>query len=187
MRSPVWMNAIGAHMNLGLALTISIVSLIVAVFSVGASLSQAKGVEKSTEATIFLSFSDRYNSDAMRDALRFLVGLYSQHESKFPGSVLDAFRDDEQMATRINDARRLVSRFYFDIARLYRAKLISRALAKALLANNGLNVFYKICEPLNELRDRERVRAYSKTLVRLVSRYNHGSIRHQKSRFLPTR
>jgi hypothetical protein len=85
-------------------------------------------------------------------------------------------REGDKEALLLNRSRRLVSRYYYDVARLHRAGLISTKLARILLANNGLIVFYQVCEPLNDARHHNRERTYTEILKHLCASYGENRI-----------
>ena len=132
--------------------------------------------QKASTAELMNTFSARYNDEGMATALRELASWYlSTGESRFEEWLEAKLKGDEE-ALRLNQHRRLVSRFYFDAARLLDLRLINRRYAKEIISNNGLNVFYRVCEPMNIITHPHRVVRYSEVLRKLLKRYADGRI-----------
>ncbi len=157
------------------------ISIALAIATTVGVFSQARAAHKTNAADLFISFSARYNSPEMAAALRALAALYRESPNDFASKWINAKRSGDAEALKLNDYRRLVSRLYFDVARLYHAKLISTSFARELLRNNGLNVFYKVCEPMNDEDHPQRIKLYSRILVGLQKKYGSGQI-HGDSR-----
>jgi hypothetical protein len=137
---------------------------------------QARTATEAQAGQLFVDFSARYNDERMAGALKALAAWYlSTPDDRVPRWI-DAKRAGEAQAIALNQHRRLVSRFYFDVARLYLMKLIGARYAKQLLENNGLNIFYDVCEPMNAANHPARVTRYSRALKRICSRYGRGGV-----------
>lgn len=159
-----------------IATHIAAASAIAAAIAAIAAFLQVRASRNATLAELFVAFSDRYNSPEMAIALRELADWYrSTTEARFADWIA-AKRLRQEDALRINRHRRLVSRFYLDVARMRCIALINDRYARELVQNNGLNVFYKICEPMNAANHPLRVQRYSKTLRNICRQYGDGSI-----------
>jgi hypothetical protein len=170
----LWLSSLSVT-DIGIALTA--VSCVAAAVAALAARRQVTKLKHSNFAQIFLSFSSRYNSEEMASALRALVQWRRVHKEGFAKTWRDAYMAGDAAAAEINKARRLVSRFYQDVARLYEVGVIDRVFAAALLATNGLHVYYEICAPMNELHDPELYRGYDEILRKLRRKYAGGRVR----------
>lgn len=97
----------------------------------------------------------------MADSLRRLVAWRKSRGSNFAKVWSDLYDAGDPEAKDLNRARRLVSRYFDDIGRLYDVGLISGKLARGLTATYGIQVFYEICEPMNNARNPTRLQVYS--------------------------
>jgi hypothetical protein len=149
------------------------------------ALLQARRTAQTNAAQLFLSFSARYNSQEMADAFRQLVKWRLSTGENFAMVWNQLRQKGDKEALSLNRARRLVSRYYYDVARLRQVGLINTKLARALLANNGLMVFYQVCEPLNDARHNNRERSYSQTLKKIRASYGEGRIHTDPSDVSP--
>jgi len=151
-------------------------SVVTAIAALGVFL-QVKAAAKAHNGTLFLAFTERYNASEMAESLRALAiwGISHSNDSFAMEWVQNKARGDKP-AMDLNGHRRFVSRYYFDVARLFQARLISREHARALLTNNGLNVFYLVCEPMNRAAHPSRVTTLSDTLRRLCRSYGDGTL-----------
>jgi len=147
-----------------------------AVAAAFAAFMQASRTRETNTAQLFLSFSERYNSPEMAAAMRRLVKWRLEYKDNFAKVWEERRQMGDADAVELNAARRLVSRYYYDVARLHEVGLISSKFARALLSNNGLHVFYDICEPLNDARHHDRERRHAERLMRLLKHYGANRI-----------
>jgi hypothetical protein len=157
------------------AVAAAISAFVTAITAMGVFL-QARVAGKASAAALFLSFSERYNSIEMATALRHLARWRLSCSDQFAIEWALSKSKQESGALQLNEYRRIVSRFYFDVARLYEVGLIGRKHAKALLANNGLNVFYQVCEPMNIATHPDRVSTHTVMLKDLLPSYGTGKL-----------
>jgi len=160
--------------NLAGALTTAILIL-----TALAAVSQARSVAQGNIATFFVNYSARYSSEEMADALRLLAAWHNANKAdkkRFETWAAQK-RQGADQALALNKARRMVSRFYYDVAELYALGLIKRRMAKRLIANNGLNVFYLVCDPMNRAYEpSDRFDSYCRTLRRLSGGFGNGNV-----------
>jgi hypothetical protein len=127
-------------------------------------------------SNLYVLFTDRYNSKQMYDSVKTLTDYYKKNRKTFH----QRWKEDEAShASFVEDLRvamRVVDRFYFDIAHLYDAKYISKGFARLLCSQWGINVFYKICIPLNEVTIPKNEKDYCKILRRVRRKYGDGEI-----------
>ncbi len=147
--------------------------------ALGAALAafiQARKASETNAGQLFLSFSERYNSQEMADAFRMLVQWKTDMGKDFALAWEVERQKGDKRALDVNRARRLVSRYYYDVARLYDIGLIDKRLAHSLLGNNGLHVFYQVSEPMNDARHPDRERKYSKIIRFLRQEYGSNTV-----------
>lgn len=140
------------------------------------SLIQINRSRLSHDAALFLNISSRYNSPEMAKALRELAAYKQKHPGDFAERWKSAYDRGDEEAKQLNESRRLVSRFFTDIGRLYEFRIIGKATARALSAFNGIHVFYEVCEPMNYIHDPKRDKAYSLALKRARRKYGRGAV-----------
>ena len=137
---------------------------------------QNRTAHKAAVANLINVFSERYNSNDMAHALRSLANWYRTTADSRVADWVRGKAACDPTAITLNNHRRLVSRFYFDAARLFELGLLNRRYAREVVSNNGLNVFYLVCEPMNVAVHPHRVARYSSTLRRLLKKYGTGDI-----------
>lgn len=153
---------------------ITVFTSIAAFVAALAALVQARATTDAFELAIYLEFTKRYNAEEMAASIRQLVLWYKLDEKNFATIWRQNLKKDDPNALTLNTARRLISRYFFDIGGLYQSRLISYKLARILTANVGLEVFLMICEPMNDTLDPERNHLYSDTIKRIRASYSGG-------------
>ena len=147
-----------------------------ALAAAAAAFQQARSARYANEAQIFLAFSARYNDEAMANSLRLLVDWHRRNPDDFAEKYAHDLRVKNQAAIELNAARRTVSRYYTDLGRLFFGGLVTRRLARTVSANNGINVFFVICEPMNEAQHPQRDKTFAKALKKARRRYGKGEV-----------
>jgi len=140
------------------------------------SLIQITRMRLAHDAELFLNVAGRYNSPEMATALRELAAYQKQNPSNFAERWKADYEAGVQSAKDLNEHRRLVSRFFTDIGRLYELKIIGKGTAGALSAFNGIHVFYDVCEPMNHAHDPKRDKTYVEALKRARTKYGRGGV-----------
>lgn len=140
------------------------------------SLIQINRSRLSHDATLFLNISSRYNSPEMAKALRELAAYQHKYPEDFSERWKAAYDAGDEEAKQLNEFRRLVTRFFTDIGRLYEFRIIGKATARALSAFNGIAVFYEVCEPMNYVHDPKRDNTYALALKRVRKTYGRGAV-----------
>jgi hypothetical protein len=102
-------------------------------------------------SAVYLDMAARYDSQEMRDAFNDLLDWRKRYGADFANEWLARKRERMDDAMKANTARRIVARYFLNIARLLEIEAIDRKAAKQLAACYGLNVFYQIAVPLNRL------------------------------------
>ena len=146
--------------------SITVLSAVVAVFL---SYRQIQKSQNAIESSVFLSFSDRYNSEEMAKSLRRLRDFYrkNQTDAYFATKWNRNYIEKEPDAIELNLHRRKVTRYFMDVGRLYSSRLISKNLAKLILTTESSEIFLNICEPMNDARHSNRPKIVS-NLVRAI-------------------
>lgn len=150
-----------------------------ALFAVAAAFLQASAASDGNRAHLYVEFSERYTSEEMAKAL---VALSNWHHARKDDPTrfvawARAKRANDPGALELSRARRLVSRYYYDVAALHELGLIKRRFAHALLSSNGLNVFYLVCDPLNRAyQPEDRLNQHYRRLKRLRDKFGDGEI-----------
>ncbi|ESQ81212.1 hypothetical protein [Asticcacaulis sp. YBE204] len=119
---------------------------------------------KTEKAEFYVEFTRRYNSSDMHDALYRLMQHYTQNPDNFVELYLSEFLSHTQKGFEIERSRRIVSRYFNDIAEMRQNKLIDRKLARMLCNFQGLNIYYNVVVPMSRARygnskTRERIYA----------------------------
>lgn len=183
-------------------ITFETIASVVALVAAVAALLQAVLIGAANRARVFIAFSDRYTSAEMAQALALLAKWYHDNKLETWASLKPAAKrsaenpfvawanaksaedakssedaNNAKDAKKLNEARRLVSRYYYDAASLYELRLIRFEFARALIANNGLNIFYHICDPMNAARQPvERFERHCATLRHLRRKFGDGKV-----------
>ncbi|MGC9954279.1 MAG: hypothetical protein ABSD21_08375 [Rhizomicrobium sp.] len=124
---------------------------------------------------LYVLFTDRYNIKQMYDSLRMLTEYYKKN----PATFLQRWKEDKVSPAGVGDlraAKRVVDRYYYDIAQLYDARYISKSFASMLCAQAGLNVFYNICVPMSDVNFPKNEKNFYKILKRIRPKYGDGEI-----------
>ncbi|ESQ76963.1 hypothetical protein AEYBE204_18990 [Asticcacaulis sp. YBE204] len=130
-----------------------------------------------TEADFYLQFTARYNTLRMHEALLVLYRLKMSKPDDFAHHFIQEFRQGTPEGLRLDQARRLVNRYFVNIAEMRRNRLINQKLARMLCNFQGLNIFYKIVVPMNQAKygnQQEHSEIYQ-LLRRIKSRFSDGS------------
>lgn len=113
-----------------------------------ASYIQTWRAKRLLEVQLFLNFSERYNEPAIGDGIILLLNWRKAHPHDFAEVWFEMYQRSEKDALELERARRALSRYFTDIARLYRAGKITKTFAFTLLGHFGLDVYYEICYPM---------------------------------------
>ena len=114
------------------------------------TLMQARSARHSVETQLFIAFSDRYSDPKMSESLRHLINWYKLNPIGFAEKWHRSFIENDETAVKLDDARRIVSICFVDIALLYKNGQTNKRLANALAERFGLDVFYEICDTMYE-------------------------------------
>jgi hypothetical protein len=125
---------------------------------------------------IYFYLRDRYLSEEMSAAFKTLWTWYYAHRDSFVQDWLALEQTDKALYEEISAARRLVSRFYIDVARLYVNQKISRKLARMATASTGINCLYQIVLPMNEAHGTHVSKRYLRTIRKIRKRYVSGDL-----------
>jgi len=99
-------------------------------------------------ANLYLAYGQRYNSPEMYAAVKLLTDYYKRDVETFETRWRNDLKTADPEVLHINQALRVVNRYYLDIARLYDNKFVDRDMASVMASQRGINVFYKICLPM---------------------------------------
>jgi hypothetical protein len=80
-----------------------------------------------------------------------------------------------RFSLKLDEARRSVNRYFVNIAQLYEAGLIDHKLARMAINFYGLNVYYQIVVPLNNIKYGAYDR-YPSLLRKIRTQYGDGRI-----------
>ncbi len=144
--------------------------LIAAIAAAAAALftfMQARSARAALQTQLFLSFSSRYSDPRMGEALMLLINWYKADPENFAEVWFEGFLRQDGEALRLEQARRMVSIFFVDVARLYESRQINRKIAYHLLAYSGLDVYYNVCHPMWKKLHAERYGDYAELLKRI--------------------
>lgn len=134
-----------------LANILNIAALVAALAAAAAAiftLMQARSAKATLQTQLFLAFGTRYSDPKMGEALTLLINYYKQHRDDFTDRWWQDFIQNKEEALKIEQARRLISTYFIDIARLYESKQINKRFCYLLLGHFGLDVYYNICRPM---------------------------------------
>lgn len=135
----------------------------------------------------FLEFSKRYNSPKMRSAMNELSWYYSESEDKenFAQNWYKDFKASQDSpkarSIRLDQHRRLINRYFSDIARCRRNNLIDKKLAILAGRHYGINVYFKIVSEMNKVMFEQplNTKAFAKdaqTLKKEIGLFGTGEI-----------
>ena len=162
---------------MGSAESIALFSAIAAAFGTlsgfAFSLISQSARNRMSRAQFFIDFTDRYNAPEMHRALVNLQVMQREYGDGFYAMFATEFYKRSELGGAIDADRRVVNRYFANIAELRLNGLITRSTARMLVNYRGLNVFYDIVVPLNRAKygtepHYEHVLA---TLKRLRKRY----------------
>lgn len=167
--------------NIGGAEALALFSAIAAAFGTlsgfAFSLISQSARSRLSRAQFFIDFTDRYNRPEMHKALvnlQVLKGKYG--EGLFP-LFADEFARRSELGAAIDADRRIVNRYFANIAEMHMNGLINASTAKMLLNYRGLNVFYDIVVPLNRAKygKEPHYEIVLNTLKTLRKRYDYAA------------
>jgi hypothetical protein len=154
----------------------TVIAAISAAIAAMANVWTARRARLENQTEIFFFFRDRYTSREMNEALNLLGDWRKAHGEKFLSRWISEMESTTEMGQRLNRARRHVSRYFIDVARLYRAGFISRKLARIVTANNGFNTLIEVCEPMSKYAETHYSLEYALVLRRIRRRYKSGDL-----------
>jgi hypothetical protein len=133
---------------------------------------------RAQQSTVYLGMAARYDSPDMRDACNKLLAwkrLYGDRSAQAWSMGMSAGSED---ALAVNTARRIVARHFLNIAKLRKINAIDSASARLLAECYGLNVFYQIVVPMNELlaADVRDFEALTQRLMKIRRTYANGEL-----------
>ena len=96
-----------------------------------------------------------------------LTNWYKADPAGFAGAWFEGFLRQDAEALRLEQARRMVSIFFVDVARLFESGQINRKIAYHLLAYSGLDVYYNVCHPMWKKLHADRYGDYAEVLKQL--------------------
>ena len=114
------------------AILFAAISSIAAMLAAVISWLQTRAAKTAGKASLFLAFSDRYNSTAMDSAFFDLITWREQHGEAFVSMFEKKWNVKSPDAIKVNDARRLVNRYYGDVVRALRYGLIDYRFSKSI-------------------------------------------------------
>ena len=163
--------------HMGSAEFIALFSAIAAAFGTVSgfafSLISQSARNRMSRAQFFIDFTDRYNTPEMHRALVNLQVLKREHgEGLYPMFATEFARQSE-LGSSIDADRRIVNRYFANIAEMRLNGLITRNTSRILLNYRVLNVFYDIVVPLNRAKygTEPHYEIVLATLKRLRKRY----------------
>jgi hypothetical protein len=107
---------------------------------------------KADTARFFIDFSDRYNSPEVYKAMHTLRKFAEKFGDDFPNVYAKYYQSKNDEYLEIDSARRVINRYFTNVAEMRFNGLISKSLAKMLLAHHGLNLYYAIVVPMNLIK-----------------------------------
>lgn len=163
--------------SLGSAEAIALFSAIAAAFGTlsgfAFSLMSQSARNRMSRAQFFIDFTDRYNTPEMHHALVNLQVLRRDHGDSLYPMFATEFARQSELGSAIDSDRRIVNRYFANIAEMSMNGLITRSTARMLLNYRGLNIFYDIVVPLNRAKygTEPHYELVLATLKRLRKRY----------------
>jgi hypothetical protein len=142
-----------------------------------ANLLQARGLARSNEVSVYLEFTDRYRTDAIREALRRLAKFWQENHTKGDlGETIQKIKEtDPNYEEQIQGDIRSIAGYFIQISFLFEDRIISRRLTLRLIQVPGLNIFYEVIWPIRRsLTGHENTKSAYRTLKRLKERVGEG-------------
>jgi hypothetical protein len=133
-------------------LVTELIPAVAAVAAMAAAIFSYMGVRqarRTQQSTVYLSMAAQYDSEEMRKACNHLLAWRRAHGERFEQIWSDQMATREVGAAETNTARRIVSRYFLNLAKLRRINAVDPESARLLADCYGLNVFYQIVVPLN--------------------------------------
>jgi hypothetical protein len=164
-----------------ISIILNLAALVAAVAAAAAAIftfMQARSAKSSLQAQVFLAFSDRYRDAKISEAITLLLDWYKQHPDDFAELWYRNFIKNEQEALKLEQARRMIGRFFSDIGRLYESGQISKKSAYSLLGHFGLDVYYNICYPMYKKLYGDNYPDYTMLLKNIRPRYSKNDKFH---------
>jgi hypothetical protein len=142
-----------------LATLFAAVSAAASALAIFASWLQSIEARKVREADLVLSFVDRYKSLEVGEALRLLshwrYGPDRQKSQEVWEAEVEQWNQERRnhvaSALELDSARRVVKSYFEVVARLYRAKYISKKLARDAADYAGIWILWDVCEPMERV------------------------------------
>lgn len=142
-------------------------------FSLAAQLSAAKN----SDASFYLQFTDRYNTPEMHAAMILLTHYFMDYGTDLPKYFIEEFSRRTQTGSELDLARRTLNRYFVNIAEMNEKGLITHKVASMLCNFQGLNIFYRVVIPMNEIKygkTKEATALYAR-LKRIRGQFRDGS------------
>lgn len=116
-----------------------------------AALKSSSLSQRSNDATIYMNMMNTYSSPEFKEALRIIGDAKRMHGDEFPSMWRTAFKNREEEALKIDDARTKIKYFYRTLAQLHIQNLISFDLVKAVCKAQGSKLLISPIERMEHL------------------------------------
>lgn len=163
-----------------IATAVAALSAVFAAIASVAALLQGHWARRQTEVQIYFYLRDRYLSPEMSSAF---VELWDWRNARRDAAVSDWMQlrqtgaaADAEKFERLDSARRVVSRYYIDIARLHASGKISKQMARMATASSGIACLHEIVLPMGEARGSHWSPSYAAFVKQIRRSYNSGEL-----------
>lgn len=107
------------------------------------------------EGQLVNDFLKQYSDKSMLEALRVLDTWQKEQGIDFDEKWIQLLRQGDSKALEVDVARRKVSHYFQNALSLYEKGYASARFMEIICGHSGIDIFYKIVEPLERAQDRE--------------------------------
>lgn len=94
-----------------------------------------------SKAGLAYNFFTRYSDDKMVTSLRLIGNMRREHKESLVPLWLEAKKNKEEWADKVENARHIIKYFYRDVATLYQSHCMNYKMAKKICSAGGIHVF----------------------------------------------
>ena len=123
-----------------------------------------------------MEFSSRYNTPEVNEAIIELARWYNEKGTDFAPIFKAQFLGRDPNALAINQHRRVLNRYYVDIAKAYRIGVLDRRFAIMAADHPGARIWKQVVCPMTIALHGHEMAASLVTLSALMPKFGDGAI-----------
>lgn len=139
----------------------------------------ATGARIAAEGHLVLELLKEYYDPEMSNSIRTLNKWSRSRGERFAEAWADAMEAGDPEALTVNASRRKVKGYFSKAVRLLNGGLVSEPAFKQMVYASGLNVYYDVVCPLEDIQNPRRRRVTEQTLKKVAGRYEAGVVGRQ--------